>query len=100
MVEPLARLVGFDKDVDLGVLGRLAPRQKRLPFHLDVIGFAEEEGVRFRSTFLGSSAVAGSFDMALLDRTDADGVTTDMVIGKLLEAMPAHRDVPVKARLA
>ena len=31
---------------------------------------------------------------------DADGVTTDMVIGRLLDAMPAHRDVPVKARLA
>lgn len=46
-----------------------------LPFHLEVIGFSEEEGVRFKSAFLGSSAVAGQFDMRLLDQTDADGVT-------------------------
>ncbi|QOY95489.1 allantoate amidohydrolase [Massilia sp. UMI-21] len=50
-------------------------RGERLPFHLDVIGFAEEEGVRFRSTFLGSSALTGRFDPALLDRQDGDGVT-------------------------
>jgi allantoate deiminase/N-carbamoyl-L-amino-acid hydrolase len=48
---------------------------ERLPFHLEVVGFAEEEGVRFRSTFLGSSAITGSFDMTLLDQQDADGVS-------------------------
>jgi hydantoinase/carbamoylase family amidase len=47
----------------------------RLPYHLEVIGFAEEEGVRFRSTFLGSNAVTGRFDLSLLDMRDADGVT-------------------------
>jgi OHCU decarboxylase len=46
-----------------------------LPFDLEVIGFAEEEGVRFRSTFLGSSAVAGHFDTAVLEKTDADGIS-------------------------
>ncbi|HEV2611017.1 MAG TPA: allantoate amidohydrolase [Noviherbaspirillum sp.] len=53
----------------------LYERGEKLPFHLEVIGFAEEEGVRFQSTFLGSSAVAGLFDMALLDRSDAAGIT-------------------------
>jgi beta-ureidopropionase / N-carbamoyl-L-amino-acid hydrolase len=48
---------------------------RRLPFHLDVIAFSEEEGVRFSSSFLGSSAVAGRFDPRLLERRDADGVT-------------------------
>ena len=47
----------------------------KLPFHLDVIAFSEEEGVRFAASFLGSSAVAGRFDPALLDRRDADGHT-------------------------
>jgi beta-ureidopropionase / N-carbamoyl-L-amino-acid hydrolase len=47
----------------------------KLPFHLDVIAFSEEEGVRFATSFLGSSAVAGRFDPALLDRRDADGHT-------------------------
>ncbi len=46
-----------------------------LPFHLEVIGFSDEEGVRFKSTFLGSSAIAGAFDEALLDRLDDAGVS-------------------------
>ncbi len=33
-----------------------------LPFHLDVVGFAEEEGVRFSAPYLGSAAIAGHFD--------------------------------------
>jgi allantoate deiminase len=51
----------------------LAARQLRLPFALEVIGFADEEGVRFNATLLGSRAVAGTFDLANLDRIDADG---------------------------
>jgi N-carbamoyl-L-amino-acid hydrolase len=72
---------GGKYDGRLGILLPLAlvramhARAERLPFHLEVIGFAEEEGVRFRSTFLGSSAVAGTFDVSLLDRLDADGVS-------------------------
>ena len=59
----------------LAIVRDLHARGERLPFHLEVIGFAEEEGVRFRSTFLGSSALAGRFDMDQLDQRDADGVT-------------------------
>ncbi|MBQ5965409.1 allantoate amidohydrolase [Massilia sp. ZL223] len=59
----------------IALVRHLNERGERLPFHLEVIGFAEEEGVRFRSTFLGSSAVTGSFDMALLDQEDAEGIT-------------------------
>jgi beta-ureidopropionase / N-carbamoyl-L-amino-acid hydrolase len=50
---------------------------RKLPFHLDVIAFSEEEGVRFASSFLGSRAVAGRFDRKLLKRRDADGVTLE-----------------------
>jgi N-carbamoyl-L-amino-acid hydrolase len=59
----------------LAIARHLHQRGERLPFHLEVIGFAEEEGVRFKSTFLGSHAIAGQFDMALLDQVDADGVS-------------------------
>jgi N-carbamoyl-L-amino-acid hydrolase len=59
----------------IAVVRHLHQRGERLPYHLEVIGFAEEEGVRFRSTFLGSNAVIGQFEMALLEQTDADGVT-------------------------
>jgi allantoate deiminase/N-carbamoyl-L-amino-acid hydrolase len=44
-----------------------------LPFHLDVIAFAEEEGVRFSAPYIGSSAIAGRFDKALLQRRDTGG---------------------------
>ncbi|MDM5176547.1 allantoate amidohydrolase [Massilia sp. DJPM01] len=59
----------------IAVVRHLHERGERLPYHLEVVGFAEEEGVRFRSTFLGSNAVIGQFDMALLEQVDADGVT-------------------------
>lgn len=45
-----------------------------LPFAIEVCAFGDEEGVRFPTTLLGSSAIAGILDPADLDRTDADGV--------------------------
>ncbi|HEY0063002.1 MAG TPA: allantoate amidohydrolase [Telluria sp.] len=59
----------------VAIARHLNERGERLPFHLEVVGFAEEEGVRFKSTFLGSNAVTGRFDTALLDRLDADGIS-------------------------
>ncbi len=50
-------------------------RGKRLPFAIEVIGFADEEGVRFGSTLLGSRAVAGTFDESVLAARDRDGVS-------------------------
>lgn len=52
----------------------LRDRGVRLPFAVEVIGFGDEEGVRFSSTYLGSRAVAGTFDRDILHRVDADGV--------------------------
>ncbi|WCM92301.1 2-oxo-4-hydroxy-4-carboxy-5-ureidoimidazoline decarboxylase [Acidovorax sp. NCPPB 2350] len=48
---------------------------RRLPFGIEVVGFAEEEGQRYKATFLGSGALIGDFDPAWLDQRDADGVT-------------------------
>jgi beta-ureidopropionase / N-carbamoyl-L-amino-acid hydrolase len=59
----------------IGVAARLKREGVQLPFHLEIIGFAEEEGLRFQSTFLGSSAVAGAFDASVLERTDRDGTS-------------------------
>jgi allantoate deiminase len=47
--------------------------EKRFPFAIEVVGFSDEEGVRFGAPFLGSRALAGTFDMALLDRADETG---------------------------
>ncbi|HEY1328593.1 MAG TPA: allantoate amidohydrolase [Casimicrobiaceae bacterium] len=48
---------------------------RRMPFAIEVVGFGDEEGVRFGSTLLGSRAIAGTFDFALLDKAGGDGVT-------------------------
>jgi len=49
--------------------------QQRLPFAIEVVGFSDEEGVRFGSTLLGSRAVAGTFDKTLLDKLDDAGLS-------------------------
>ncbi len=46
-----------------------------LPFPIEVVAFPDEEGLRFGTTYLGSAALAGSFDNAWLDLRDDDGVT-------------------------
>jgi N-carbamoyl-L-amino-acid hydrolase len=68
---------------------------RKLPFHLDVVAFSEEEGVRFSSSFLGSSAVAGRFDATLLERRDADGVT---LAAAMREAGLDPAKIPLLAR--
>jgi N-carbamoyl-L-amino-acid hydrolase len=60
--------------VPMAVVRQLAQEGRRLPYRLEVIGFAEEEGQRYAATFLGSGAVIGQFDPRWLDQTDADGV--------------------------
>jgi allantoate deiminase len=50
-------------------------RGVRLPFAIEVVGFADEEGVRFASTLLGSRAVAGTFDVSVLNARDRGGLT-------------------------
>ncbi len=47
----------------------------RLPFAVEVVGFGDEEGVRFGTTFLGSRAIAGTLDSKDLDTRDAKGVS-------------------------
>ena len=53
----------------------LSSRQLRLLQAIEVIGFADEEGVRYLSTFLGSQAITGEFDLEQLDRIDKDGIS-------------------------
>ena len=48
---------------------------RRLPFGIEVVGFSEEEGVRFGTPFIGSRALTGRLDEELLDRKDAQGIS-------------------------
>jgi len=56
-------------------VARLDAAGKRLPFHIDVVGFGDEEGVRFPASMLGARAVCGQWPTDGLDLVDADGVT-------------------------
>ena len=55
-------------------------RRNNLPFDIEVIGFAEEEGVRFGMPFIGSKALVGLLDEQMLFRTDAHGITVAQAI--------------------
>src|SRR5258708_14251431 len=59
----------------IAVAGLLRRAGSKLPYSLEIIAFAEEEGVRFKSTFLGSRAVAGRFDPKALDSRDEQGIS-------------------------
>lgn len=48
---------------------------KRLPYSIELVAFAEEEGQRYKATFLGSGALTGDFDPTWLDQVDAEGLT-------------------------
>jgi N-carbamoyl-L-amino-acid hydrolase len=60
--------------VPLACVRALHQQQRRLPFALEVVAFAEEEGQRYAATFLGSSALTGKFDPAWLEQVDAQGI--------------------------
>jgi allantoate deiminase len=68
-------------DGPLGVILAIAcvehlRRQKiRLPFAIEIIGFADEEGVRYQTAYLGSKVLAGGFNQKDLSRKDADGIS-------------------------
>ncbi len=68
-------------DGPLGVLLAIAcveelrRRKIRLPFAIEVIGFCDEEGVRFQVPYLGSKAMSGCFDTRDFKRKDANGVS-------------------------
>jgi allantoate deiminase len=88
-------------DGPLGVLVALASaerlRHTDLPFALEVAAFADEEGVRYGTGYLGSSVPAGRFDEAWLERVDADGTTLADAIrawGGRPEAIPEGRRSP------
>jgi allantoate deiminase len=50
-------------------------QNRRLPFAIEVVGFSEEEGVRFGLPFIGSRALVGTLDEELLNRQDTNGIS-------------------------
>ena len=71
---PLGVLMGLD------LVAELTRSNTSLPFHIELIGFCDEEGSRFHTAYLGSTTVTGFFDRSLLDTKDANGITLQEVI--------------------
>jgi len=66
-------------------------RGRRLPFGIEVVGFSEEEGVRFGTPFIGSRALVGRLDQELLNLCDARGIS----VRKAIEEFGLNpRDIP------
>ncbi len=61
--------------VPMACVRELHRQGRRLPFGIEVVAFAEEEGQRYKATFLGSGALTGDFNPDWLDQQDADGIT-------------------------
>ena len=61
--------------VPMACVQQLHQQGNRLPFGIEVVGFAEEEGQRYKATFLGSGALIGDFKPEWLDQQDADGIS-------------------------
>ena len=78
---------------------QLHQQGQRLPFGIEVVAFAEEEGQRYKATFLGSGALIGDFKPEWLDQKDADGITLRAAMlhaGLNLDDIPALRRDPAK----
>ena len=88
---PLGLITAISCVADLNRRGR------RLPFAIEVVGFADEEGVRFASTLLGSRAVAGTFDEAALGAADEAGVTMRQALSQF-GLDPEHIGAAARAR--
>jgi allantoate deiminase len=54
---------------------------QRLPFGIEVVGFSDEEGVRFGIPFIGSRALVGRCGEELLERQDSRGISVRQAIG-------------------
>ncbi|MEO5647714.1 MAG: M20 family metallo-hydrolase, partial [Chitinophagaceae bacterium] len=74
---PLGILAGLD------IIERLIEDKVELPFHLELVAFSDEEGVRFHTSYLGSRVLTGAFDYELLQKKDTDGITLNEVINDL-----------------
>ena len=83
--------------VPMACVRELKRAGKRLPFNFEVVGFAEEEGQRYKATFLGSGALVGAFNPQWLEQQDADGISMRQAMehaGLRVDHIPALKRDP------
>jgi allantoate deiminase len=61
----------------------------RLPYHLEIVAFADEEGVRFQTTYLGSRFYVGHLGDVERACADVGGITVGAAIASHVPAFPA-----------
>ncbi len=66
--------------IALACVERLHARKERLPFAIEVLGFADEEGLRYHSAYIGSKAMTGTLGLEALHLIDADGISMEQAI--------------------
>lgn len=71
---PLGILLGLE------IAQHISENDIRIPFHLNIIAFADEEGSRYNTAYLGSSAIAGHFEDSWLQRKDDNEISLETVI--------------------
>ncbi|MET0346577.1 MAG: allantoate amidohydrolase [Casimicrobiaceae bacterium] len=76
----------------------LHERGKRLPYTFEIVGFGDEEGVRFGVTLIGSKAMAGNFNPAWLDKADDQGITMRRALTDFGGNPEAWREVDRRGR--
>src|ERR1700721_1694121 len=81
----------------ISCVANLHQRGRRLPFAVEVTGFADEEGVRFASTLLGSRAVAGTFNEGVLASKDSAEISMREALVQFGLA-PEHIGAAARAR--
>ena len=82
-------ILGVLAGIDL--LQNLQQKQTDLPFNIEIIAFAEEEGLRFNHNYLGSKVIAGTFKNKFLGLKDNQGTT-------LLETLKSLNYNPEKVK--
>src|SRR5688572_10052385 len=81
----------------LACVERLHARKEFLPFGIEIIGFADEEGLRYHTAYLGSRVVAGCFDPIVLTLEDGNGIPMASAIkafGGNPDTLQAERRLP------
>jgi len=87
--------------VPMACVRELKRAGRRLPCGIEVVGFAEEEGQRYKATFLSSGALTGHFDPAWLEQQDADGITMRQAMqhaGLCVDDIPKLKRDPARYR--
>ena len=75
-------------------LQHLSDNEIHLPYPVEIVGFCDEEGVRFPSTLIGSRAIAGTLKPDVLDERDAENIS----VAEALQAFGASGSIETAAR--